>query len=128
MMARSRPDALLTRRCRVCGCTDERACPGGCSWVEEDLCSACVMTARRIRDEVEAVPSPPGTSQAVVVITEVSSGLVIRTYGNGLAWKLAHVMAGMASKLRGVPGDEPAPKRKKGGGIEQKAAKGTKGG
>ena len=30
------------RRCRVCGCTDDRACPGGCHWVEEDLCSSCV--------------------------------------------------------------------------------------
>lgn len=30
------------RRCRVCGCTDDRACPGGCHWVEDDLCSACV--------------------------------------------------------------------------------------
>lgn len=30
------------RRCRVCGCTDDWACEGGCSWVEEDLCSACV--------------------------------------------------------------------------------------
>jgi hypothetical protein len=31
------------RRCRICRCTDERACPEGCSWVEgvEDLCSAC---------------------------------------------------------------------------------------
>lgn len=28
--------------CRVCGCTDARACAGGCSWVEPDLCSACV--------------------------------------------------------------------------------------
>ncbi|MDR2054254.1 MAG: hypothetical protein LBQ10_00045 [Desulfovibrio sp.] len=28
--------------CRKCGCTDEAACPGGCSWVEKDLCSACV--------------------------------------------------------------------------------------
>lgn len=27
--------------CRVCGCTDDRACPGGCYWVEEDLCSEC---------------------------------------------------------------------------------------
>lgn len=27
--------------CRVCGCTDERACPGGCTWVEPDLCSRC---------------------------------------------------------------------------------------
>ncbi|MDD4566090.1 MAG: hypothetical protein PHE79_11530 [Eubacteriales bacterium] len=27
--------------CRVCGCTQDNACPGGCYWVEEDLCSAC---------------------------------------------------------------------------------------
>lgn len=29
------------RSCRVCGCTDEIACPGGCSWVSADLCSSC---------------------------------------------------------------------------------------
>jgi ParB/RepB/Spo0J family partition protein len=29
------------RACRKCGCTEETACQGGCSWVEEDLCSAC---------------------------------------------------------------------------------------
>lgn len=29
------------RRCRGCGCTQDRACPGGCYWVEWDLCSAC---------------------------------------------------------------------------------------
>lgn len=29
------------RRCRQCGCTDDRACEGGCSWVEADLCSSC---------------------------------------------------------------------------------------
>lgn len=28
--------------CRLCGCTEERACPLGCSWAEPDLCSACV--------------------------------------------------------------------------------------
>ncbi len=27
--------------CRTCGCTDERACEGGCFWVEPDRCSAC---------------------------------------------------------------------------------------
>lgn len=27
--------------CRACGCTDNRACPGGCEWVEADLCSNC---------------------------------------------------------------------------------------
>jgi hypothetical protein len=30
------------RRCRQCGCSDERGCRGGCSWVEYDLCSGCV--------------------------------------------------------------------------------------
>lgn len=27
--------------CRVCGCTDDAACFGGCYWVAEDLCSSC---------------------------------------------------------------------------------------
>ena len=49
---KARGEAILTRieaeanegiqRCRVCGCTDCNACPGGCYWVEADLCSACV--------------------------------------------------------------------------------------
>ena len=30
------------RKCRVCGCTEHRACNPPCYWVEEDLCSACV--------------------------------------------------------------------------------------
>ena len=32
---------FFTRKCRVCGCDWNHACPGGCSWVEDDLCSAC---------------------------------------------------------------------------------------
>ncbi len=32
------------RMCAVCGCTDAEACEGGCSWVEEDLCSRCAGT------------------------------------------------------------------------------------
>jgi hypothetical protein len=33
--------------CRVCRCTDERACDRGCWWVEDpegvgDICSSCV--------------------------------------------------------------------------------------
>lgn len=27
--------------CRICGCTHYFACDGGCSWIEDDLCSAC---------------------------------------------------------------------------------------
>lgn len=44
---RDRPPAAAAgavRHCRICKCTDERACYGGCSWVAADLCSACVVT------------------------------------------------------------------------------------
>jgi hypothetical protein len=34
------------RRCRVCGCVDNHACPGGCWWVDKDLCSACAEEER----------------------------------------------------------------------------------
>jgi hypothetical protein len=27
--------------CRICGCTNERGCAGGCIWVEPNLCSRC---------------------------------------------------------------------------------------
>lgn len=28
-------------RCKICGCTDELACVGGCYWVAPNLCSKC---------------------------------------------------------------------------------------
>jgi len=28
-------------KCRACGCTEAKACPGGCYWFEPDLCSKC---------------------------------------------------------------------------------------
>lgn len=44
------PPADLTEGvCRDCGCTDERACPGGCSWAEPDLCSVCAAAATEAR-------------------------------------------------------------------------------
>ncbi|HKX71390.1 MAG TPA: hypothetical protein VJM75_09195 [Acidimicrobiales bacterium] len=49
--------------CRICGCTDRAACPGGCSWVpdpagEGDLCSACLerATAELGAEAVKAAP------------------------------------------------------------------------
>lgn len=32
------------RSCWRCGCTETRACRGGCSWVAPRLCSACCIT------------------------------------------------------------------------------------
>jgi len=32
----------LPRTCRLCHCTDEKACPGGCGWALDEVCTACV--------------------------------------------------------------------------------------
>lgn len=34
---------LESGRCRVCGCTDEEACEGGCSWADNEhtVCDRC---------------------------------------------------------------------------------------
>lgn len=39
-------DEISIPTCRVCGCTENTSCPGGCWWVPDplrlgDLCSAC---------------------------------------------------------------------------------------
>jgi len=41
--------------CQVCGCTDERACPGGCYWIAEELCSNCgvIITRTYIMELIE---------------------------------------------------------------------------
>lgn len=31
----------ISQTCRICGCTDDHACEGGCWWVEPGLCSRC---------------------------------------------------------------------------------------
>lgn len=40
-LAEAAPAEAARRHCRKCGCTDDRACEGGCYWVENDLCSRC---------------------------------------------------------------------------------------
>ena len=40
------------RACRRCGCTQGHACvtfEGTCGWAEEDLCTACLTPAEKIR-------------------------------------------------------------------------------
>ena len=33
--------AIQIRHCRICGCSDYDPCEGGCSWVDDSLCSRC---------------------------------------------------------------------------------------
>lgn len=36
----------VVRSCWSCGCTDDHACPGGCWWVDDHLCSACTTSSQ----------------------------------------------------------------------------------
>ena len=61
--------------CRICGCTDDHACPGGCHWVEPDLCSACddnIGTAAGFVDGMLArEPDGPCPAAAIAVPHQV---------------------------------------------------------
>lgn len=78
------------RACRVCGCTDDRACPGGCYWVEPDLCSQCAGKApgppdgeRRARREVEAILGPGAAPGHWMFETSGVLRPVVRAYLEG---------------------------------------------
>lgn len=50
--------------CLKCGCTEERACRGGCSWIDEqeDLCNRCAL-------ELVKGPIEPATlAEAAILI------------------------------------------------------------
>lgn len=56
----------LVPTCRVCGCTDDDACLGGCWWVDTDeadgyLCSSCVDADpyKRLADSILTEPNTP---------------------------------------------------------------------
>jgi len=40
--------AGVEMQCRVCGCSDSRACDGGCVWAEPFLCSQCARKGERL--------------------------------------------------------------------------------
>ncbi len=37
---------LLGMVCECCGCSENDACPEGCSWARDDLCTACTKEGR----------------------------------------------------------------------------------
>ena len=37
------------QKCKVCGCTEDKACKGGCEWVRFDLCSGCLEKERLVK-------------------------------------------------------------------------------
>lgn len=52
-------------QCRICGCTESEACPGGCGWEHDDgvptewVCSACCNEMGEPRDQASSASAPP---------------------------------------------------------------------
>ena len=51
-------------KCKYCGCTDDHACEGGCSWVAKNVCSKCAA------ELVSVIKMDDGTIQGALLRTE----------------------------------------------------------
>jgi ParB/RepB/Spo0J family partition protein len=43
--------------CRVCGCTQEKACKGGCGWASPGVCTKCVDKAAKVDAKKKPAPT-----------------------------------------------------------------------
>jgi len=57
-------------KCKFCGCTDEKSCVGGCSWIEDNVCSNCVLYSKNIVGELKAYSEDPNVKEIVIEIIE----------------------------------------------------------
>lgn len=83
--------------CAECGCTDDWACPGGCSWFAVDLCSRCASSGRP-----EPVVCQDGGSSGCCCWPGPCAGHVREPIGP------RHPVTGRSSHLPGVPCNEPS--------------------
>jgi len=69
------------RRCRICGCTDEDCSDciartgEPCSWVEEDLCSACVTAkpGQRRATAPKMIPHPHARKKPNITLDQLEA-------------------------------------------------------
>jgi hypothetical protein len=43
-------EQVVADHCRLCGCTQDAACEGGCGWAAEELCTSCVEVAQLLAE------------------------------------------------------------------------------
>lgn len=76
--------------CEDCGCTDEKPCEGGCSWVNDDhtLCSRCGLArANAIVKSLEQLTAP--ASEAGMRVGAALAELQLALFAFEEAWNAA---------------------------------------
>lgn len=96
-------DTFDVPACRICGCTDERACAGGCWWVEDpegegDLCSACLT------EVIHTLGVRAGLRQAAGEVRRVAAAPTLDAAGELEA--LARALEAIANGVRATPPGE----------------------
>jgi hypothetical protein len=76
------------RECRICGCTDNNACSGGCYWVEDDLCSNCTEISHTL-DFITDFANAKETRKFLFVAFLLRFNLITYKYAHKCAYKLA---------------------------------------
>jgi hypothetical protein len=71
--------------CRICACTQERACAGGCSWAEPDLCSRCVGKTEPEHDGGRMQERIVGAYLALSCNREAARAFIAQDLREGLA-------------------------------------------
>jgi hypothetical protein len=69
--------------CRVCGCTESRACEGGCWWAEvakgeAPLCSACVGSADDMVEVLIRIKAMNGLTRLPGAVTIIKAAITRR--------------------------------------------------
>ena len=56
-------------KCKYCGCSDGKACVGGCAWAFPNVCTNCVLVPHNIRQAIEAYLGDPKVIDVELIIT-----------------------------------------------------------
>lgn len=81
---------VTVRQCRICGCTDNEACPDGCSWSQPEICSTCAR-----RQEIADIQYLATLqAQEVAAHEQAEMARMQREHLAASTWRLALKIAG----------------------------------
>lgn len=68
--------ANAVRVCRVCHCTDDDACLGGCAWFDVDLCTTCAEMIQFVGDYMHtAGPHTRNLTTAIAAVARLAAAV-----------------------------------------------------